>query len=81
MWSCSPLPAPPSSRREGRTRDALLARRRDLWAGLARAAASLGLAAPPPIAVDRDHPRLRGIADADLPPALATCGTADMVVG
>jgi formimidoylglutamate deiminase len=70
------------ARREGRTRDALLAYHGDLWAELARAgAASLGIEAPPPISVDRSHPRLRGISDADLPLALATCGTADMVVG
>jgi formiminoglutamate deiminase len=70
------------ARRERRTRNALLAHHGDLWASLARAgAASLGIEPPPPIAVDRAHPRLRGVADADLPLALATCGTADMVVG
>jgi formimidoylglutamate deiminase len=70
------------ARREGRTRDALLARCGDLWAELARAgAASLGIDPPPSIAIDRDHPRLRGVSDADLPLALATCGTADMVLG
>jgi cytosine/adenosine deaminase-related metal-dependent hydrolase len=70
------------ARREGRTRDALLARDGDLWSSLARAgAASLGIEPPPPIAVDRSHPRLRGISDADQPLALATSGTAGMVVG
>jgi formimidoylglutamate deiminase len=69
------------ARREGGTRDALLARSGDLWGELARAgAASLGIDPPPPIAVDRAHPRLRGVADADLPLALATCGTAAMVL-
>jgi formimidoylglutamate deiminase len=69
------------ARREGGTRHALLARAGDLWAELARAgAASLGLDPPPPISVDRDHPRLRGVADGDLPLALATCGTAGMVL-
>ena len=70
------------ARREGRTRNALLARSGDLWAELARAgAASLAIDPPPPISVDRSHPRLRGVSDADLPLALATCGSADMVVG
>jgi formimidoylglutamate deiminase len=70
------------ARREGRTRNALLAPHGDLWAELARAgAASLGIDPPPPISVDRSHPRLRGVSDADLPLALATCGTADMVLG
>jgi len=67
------------ARRERRTRHALLAHHGDLWAELARAgAASLGIDPPPPITVDRDHPRLRGVAD--LAPALATCGTAAMVL-
>ncbi len=69
------------ARREGGTRDALLARHGDLWGELARAGAvSLGIEPPPPIAVDRSHPRLRGVSDADLPLALATCGTAAMVL-
>jgi formimidoylglutamate deiminase len=69
------------ARRQGGTRHALLARSGDLWADVARAgAASLGLDPPPPISVDRDHPRLRGLADADLALALATCGTAGMVM-
>jgi formimidoylglutamate deiminase len=69
------------ARREGGTRDALLARAGDLWGAVAAAGArSLGIDAPPPIAVDRSHPRLRGVSDADLPLALATCGTAGMVV-
>jgi len=70
------------ARREGRTRNALLARSGDLWGELARAgAAALGIDPPPPISVDRAHPRLRGVSDADLPLALATCGSADMVMG
>jgi formimidoylglutamate deiminase len=69
------------ARREGGRRDALLAHHGDLWAEVARAGAvSLGIEAPPPISVDRHHPRLRGISDADLPLALATCGTAAMVL-
>jgi formimidoylglutamate deiminase len=67
------------ARREGRTRDALLAHHGDLWAELARAGAvSLGIDPPPPIAIDPDHPRIRGVSE--LPLALATCGTAAMVV-
>jgi formimidoylglutamate deiminase len=68
------------ARREGGTREALLARHGDLWAELARAGeASLGVAAGT-IEVDLDHPRLRGIAAADLPLALATCAAADVVL-
>jgi formimidoylglutamate deiminase len=70
------------ARREGGTRDALLAHHGDLWGAVAAAGArSLGIEPPPPISVDRHHPRLRGVSDADLPLALATCGTAAMVVG
>jgi formimidoylglutamate deiminase len=69
------------ARRERRTRHALLAHHGDLWAEVARAgAASLGLADAGTIAVDADHPRLRGIAREDLPRALATCASADVVV-
>jgi formimidoylglutamate deiminase len=65
------------ARRERRTRHALLARYGDLWGELARnGLASLGLADAGTIAVDRDHPELRGIADADLPLAVATCVSA-----
>jgi formimidoylglutamate deiminase len=67
------------ARREGRTREALLAHHGDLWAELARAGeASLGSDAGT-IQVDLDHPRLRGIAKGDLPLALATCAAADVV--
>ena len=67
------------ARRERATRHALLAHHGDLWAELARAGGvSLGIDPPPPVAIDRDHPRIRGVAD--LAPALATCGTAGMVV-
>jgi formimidoylglutamate deiminase len=68
------------ARREGGTRAALLAHHGDLWAEVARAGeASIGGAAGT-IAVDLDHPRLRGIAAADLPLALATCAAADVVL-
>jgi formimidoylglutamate deiminase len=68
------------ARREGNTRHALLAHHGDLWAEVARAGAvSLGIdPPPPPIGIDTDHPRIRGVSE--LPLALATCGTADMVV-
>ena len=69
------------ARRERRTRHALLASSGDLWAELARnGCASLGLGDAGTIAVDRDHPELAGIADADLPLALATCTSAAAVV-
>jgi formimidoylglutamate deiminase len=68
------------ARRERRTRHALLARHGDLWAEVAAAgAASLGIAGAGTIAVDRDHPDLRGIAEADLPLAVATCASAAVV--
>jgi formimidoylglutamate deiminase len=68
------------ARREGLSREALLARHGDLWAELARAGeASLGIEAGT-IEVDLDHPRLRGIAPGDLPLALATCAAADVVL-
>jgi formimidoylglutamate deiminase len=70
------------ARRERRTRRALLAHHGDLWGELARAgAASLGVARDEAgtIAIDPEHPRLRGVAAADLPLALATCAGADVV--
>jgi formimidoylglutamate deiminase len=72
------------ARRERRTRHALLATYGDLWGELARnGRASLGLGdedtAAGTIAVDRDHPDLRGIAEADLPLAVATCASAAVV--
>jgi formimidoylglutamate deiminase len=71
------------ARREGETRHALLAGAGDLWAELARnGAASLGLPADDAreLAIDRDHADLRGIADDDLPAALATCASAGVVL-
>jgi formimidoylglutamate deiminase len=70
------------ARRERQTRFALLAHHGDLWATLvANGRASLGLAgdAGQAVAVDRDHPQLAGIADADLPAALVTCATSAVV--
>jgi formimidoylglutamate deiminase len=69
------------ARRERRTRHALLASYGDLWGELARnGRASLGLDDAGTIAIDRDHPELRGIADADLPLAVATCASAAAVI-
>jgi len=63
-----------------RTRHALLATYGDLWGELARnGRASLGLQDAGTIGVDRDHPDLRGVADADLPLAIATCASAAVV--
>jgi formimidoylglutamate deiminase len=81
------------ARRERRTRHALLASYGDLWGELVRnGLASLGLddehkegqspfrfAASGTIAIDRDHPDLRGIADEDLAAAVATCASASVV--
>jgi len=72
------------ARREGQTRHALLAAGGDLWAQLvANGSASLGLdeSRAGTVAVDLDHPDLRGVAEADLPYALATCASAGVVVG
>lgn len=69
------------ARRETLARAALLDRfGGDLWGELARnGAASLGLAEPGTIEIDRGHPDLHGVADADLPWALATCASAGVV--
>jgi formimidoylglutamate deiminase len=68
------------ARRDRGTRHALLAAYGDLWAELVRAGcASLGLEDAGTIAVDRDHPDLRGVAEADLPLAVATCASAAVV--
>ena len=71
------------ARRERGTRDALLARDRDLWHSLADAGrASIGLDRPPPeIEIDLDHPELAGVAAEDLPYALVTCASAAVVSG
>jgi formimidoylglutamate deiminase len=69
------------ARRERRTRHALLAAAGDLWGELARnGCASLGIADAGTITVDRDHPELAGVADADLPLAVATCASAASVL-
>jgi formimidoylglutamate deiminase len=70
------------ARREGQTRDALLAAARgDLWGvTVATGRVSLGLKRPPlEIAIDLDHPDLAPVAEANLPWALATCASAGVV--
>jgi formimidoylglutamate deiminase len=70
------------ARREGQTRQALLAERGDLWAELCRAGAgSLGVEAAGEIELDTEHPNLRGIDAHDMPAALVTCASAGVVKG
>ena len=70
------------ARRERRTRHALLAAYGDLWGELAaNGRASLGLEDAGTVAVDRGHPDLAGVADADLPLAIATCASAGVAIG
>jgi formimidoylglutamate deiminase len=72
------------ARREGQTRDALLAAADgDLWGvTLTNGRASLGLqdAEPGAIELDLDHPDLAGVAERDLGLALATCASAGVVL-
>jgi formimidoylglutamate deiminase len=70
------------ARREGQTRDALLAAADgDLWGKtVANGRASLGLdGAPGGIEIDLDHPEIANVAGADLKLALATCASAAVV--
>jgi hypothetical protein len=70
------------ARRERRTRHALLAAAGDLWGAVAAAGrASLGLDDAGTVTVDLDHPRLAGVAEEDALRALATCASADVVLG
>jgi formimidoylglutamate deiminase len=70
------------ARRAGQTRRALMPASGDLWAAICAAGRrSLGTEAGPAVIVDTDHPDLRGIAEAYLPYALATCASAAVVVG
>ena len=72
------------ARREGQTRDALLAAADgDLWGQtLTNGRASLGLqdAEPGTIELDLDHPDLASVAERDLGLALATCASAGVVL-
>jgi formimidoylglutamate deiminase len=72
------------ARRQGQTREGLLAAYGDLWDELVRnGAASLGLdtGTLPLVELDLSHPSLRGVAPEVLPLAIATCATADAVAG
>jgi formimidoylglutamate deiminase len=67
------------ARRERRTRHALLAA--ELWGTLCRnGLASLGLHDAGTIAVDLDHPSLRGVAEQDAMAAVVTCASAGVVL-
>jgi formimidoylglutamate deiminase len=72
------------ARRDGQTRDALLAAADgDLWGQtLTHGRASLGLqeAEPGTIELDLDHPDLAGVDERDLGLALATCASAGVVL-
>jgi formimidoylglutamate deiminase len=69
------------ARRERETRFGLLAATGDLWGELARnGCASLGIDDAGSVAIDLDHPDLRGVSEQDLPFALATCASAGVVV-
>ena len=71
------------ARREGLTRRALLPPDGDLWGELARnGRASLGLEEGEvgQVEVNLDHPDLRGVPEAELMPALATCASAGVVL-
>ena len=68
------------ARREALSRTALLARTGDLWGELAcNGAASLGVGGAGEIEVDLDHPQLAGVSEDDVPWALATCASAEVV--
>jgi len=70
------------ARRDGQTRAALLAGTADLWADTAaNGRRSLGLAEHdiPPLAIDLDHPLIHGMDARDLPLALATCATPQLI--
>lgn len=68
------------ARRERGTRYALLAETGDLWGALVQTGLhSLGIDDAGTVEIDRDHPDLRGVQDADLPYAIATCASAGVV--
>jgi formimidoylglutamate deiminase len=68
------------ARREGQTRHALLAATGDLWGELvANGRAALGLDGAGTVAIDLDHPDVRGVAEENLSYALATCASAGVV--
>ncbi|HEX3804711.1 MAG TPA: formimidoylglutamate deiminase [Solirubrobacteraceae bacterium] len=68
------------ARRLGVSRDGLLARSGDLWSELAaNGAASIGVDGEQRLQVDMDHPAIRGVAESDLPYALATCAESGII--
>lgn len=70
------------ARRAGQTRRALLAHAGDLWATICQnGRRSLGIDDRPRALIDTDHPQLAGIAESELPHAIATCASAAVVVG
>ena len=72
------------ARRERRTRAGLLSCYSDLWAELvSNGRRSLGLEGRPDAmaAIDRHHPQLAGVANADLPRALVTAASSAVVRG
>lgn len=69
------------ARRQGVSRNALLAHYGDLWAELQRnGAASLGAGGERRLTLDIDHPSISGVSEDDLPYALATCAEPGAVV-
>jgi cytosine/adenosine deaminase-related metal-dependent hydrolase len=69
------------ARRERRTRHALLAAAGDLWGRVCQTGCeSLGLASAGTVEIDLDHPTLQGVRDEDIPFAIATCASADVVL-
>jgi formimidoylglutamate deiminase len=72
------------ARRQGETREGLLSASGDLWAELAaNGVVSIGLDEEPlpRIELDLGHPALRDVPPEDLPLAIATCATAEVVAG
>ena len=68
------------ARRLGISRNALLAHYGDLWGELQRnGAASLGVTGERLLELDMNHPSIRGITEADLPYALATCAAPGII--
>jgi formimidoylglutamate deiminase len=62
------------ARRLDLSRNGLLAHSGDLWGELqGNGAASLGVGGEQRLALDMSHPSIRGVAESDLPYALATC--------
>ena len=69
------------ARRLGISRNALLAHFGDLWGELQRnGAASLGVEGERRLDVNMEHPSIRGVSEADLPYALATCAEPGVIV-